>query len=260
MSTDNRNIFNVLGTAIGALNLESAKALIIQWLSADGIRRTACVTGVHGVMESLRNVEIKRAHNQADLCVPDGMPLVWLGKLHGHKEIGRVYGPDLMLKILELSALKGFTNYFYGGKEGVAEDLKDKMQKRFPGLKVSGTYCPPFRELNETEEKEILEQINKCQPDFLWIGLSTPKQELLMARWKEKGIKAKVMIGVGAAFDFHTGRIKQAPDWIQNIGMEWFFRLCMEPRRLAPRYLENIPAFLFHIILQLTKLRKYPTV
>ena len=249
---------NVLGTKITTLNMHSALEFIDNRLKENKFGYYVCATNVHGIMESLKYPKVKEAYNQADVCVPDGMPLVWLGKLHGHKEIGRVYGPDLMLKLLELSASKGFTNYFYGGKEGVAEELKKRMQERFPGLKVIGTFCPPFRELNEKEEKEIMEQINKCQPDFLWIGLSAPKQELLMARWKEKGIKAKVMIGVGAAFDFHTGRIKQAPKWIQKMGMEWFFRLCMEPRRLAPRYFRNNPVFLFHIFLQLTNIRKYP--
>ncbi|MFC1497329.1 WecB/TagA/CpsF family glycosyltransferase [Verrucomicrobiota bacterium] len=248
---------NVLGTRIAALNMETMPNLVSRRLESDKYGGYICVTNVYCIMECVNNSEVRSAYNQACLCVPDGMPLVWLGKLHGHKEIGRVYGPDLMLKLLELSAERGFTNYFYGGKEGVAKDLKIKMQERFPGLKVVGAYGPPFRELKDNEEKEIINEINAVRPDIIWVGIGTPKQDLLMYRWSQKGVNVKIMIGVGAAFDFHTGRVRQAPVWMQRIGMEWFFRLCMEPKRLIPRYLKNNPAFLWHAFLQLTGLRKY---
>jgi N-acetylglucosaminyldiphosphoundecaprenol N-acetyl-beta-D-mannosaminyltransferase len=131
------------------------------------------------------------------------------------------------------------------------------MSERFPGLRVVGTYYPPYRPLSPEEEATVIAEINALKPDFLWIGLSTPKQEIQMAALRGK-VKAKVMLGVGAAFDFHTGRVSQAPAWIQRAGFEWLFRLCMEPRRLASRYLRNNPLFLFHIVLQITGIRAYP--
>lgn len=249
---------NVLGTGICVLNMTSALHAIKNCLQQEhAAGNYVCVTGVHGVMEGLRDPDIRRIHNQAALCLPDGMPLVWIGRMRGHREIGRVYGPDLMLRLLCLAAENGYTNYFYGGNEGVADELGVRMLRRFPALKVAGAYCPPFRPLTETEESEIIAGINKVKPDILWVGLSTPKQEKLMYFLREK-VHAGIMIGVGAAFDFLTGRLRQAPVWMRKAGLEWFFRLCMEPRRLAGRYLRNNPAFLLHIFLQTAGFRGYP--
>ncbi len=248
---------NVLGTQVSVLNLVEAVNLIEFWLQSQRVGRYVCVTGVHGVMEGLRDVGIRMIHNRADAVVPDGMPLTWLGWWHGYRDMNRVYGPDLMLAMLEVSAQKGYTNYFYGGKAGVADDLGNRMSERFPDLRVVGTYSPPFGPLSPLEETAVLAEINALKPDLLWIGLSTPKQEILMAAFSGK-VQAKVMLGVGAAFDFHTGRVCQSPKWIQRAGCEWLFRLCMEPRRLAGRYLRNNPLFLAHVFLQMTGLRSYP--
>jgi N-acetylglucosaminyldiphosphoundecaprenol N-acetyl-beta-D-mannosaminyltransferase len=171
--------------------------------------------------------------------------------------MNRVYGPDLMLRMLEISARSGFTNFFLGGAEGVAEDLRQRMATRYPGLEVVGTYCPPFRPLTPEEKSEMIGLINSLRPDLLWIGLGAPKQDLFMAEFQGI-VDCKIMIGVGAAFDFHTGRVKQAPRWMMRAGLEWLFRLCTEPRRLGPRYLRNNPAFLWHILMQQTGLRRYP--
>ena len=249
---------NVLGTRIAVLSMPAAMDLIGRWLGETTTGRYVCVTGVHGVMESLRRPDVKQAHNLASACVPDGMPMVWVGRSRGHRTIDRVYGPDLVLGLLEESAAKGHTNFFYGGAEGVADDLAARMQTAFPGLQVAGTYCPPFRPLNQEERHHLIDVVNEQRPDLLWVGLSTPKQELFMAEFKDQ-LKVKVMIGVGAAFDFHTGRVRQAPRWMMRAGLEWFFRLCMEPRRLAPRYLRNNPAFVWHLFLQQTGLRSYPS-
>jgi N-acetylglucosaminyldiphosphoundecaprenol N-acetyl-beta-D-mannosaminyltransferase len=237
--------FDVLGTGVTAVNLSGTVTQVDQWIQSPEFGHYVCVTGVHGVTEGMRNPAIQRIHNEADAVVPDGMPLVWLGRRQGHPSVGRVYGPDLTLAILEQAARLGWTSYFYGGAPGVADELKVRMEAKFSGLKVLGTFCPPFRPLEPAEETAILAQINRLQPDLLWIGLSTPKQEILMARWKAVAIRAKVMLGVGAAFDFHTGRMRQAPPWMQHSGLEWFFRLCMEPRRLGPRYLRNNPVFVW---------------
>jgi len=248
---------NVLGTLISAVNMDSAINIISSWIEQSNTNHYVCVSGVHGVMESLRNPEIKKIHNSADMCVPDGMPMTWIGWLYGKKTMNRVYGPELMQKLLEKASLKGWRNFFYGGKPGVAEELAKKMQQKFPGLIITGTYSPPFRPLTVTEENEITARINAHPPDILWLGISTPKQEKQMWEFKNK-LKTKVMIGVGAAFDFLTGRLRLPPAWIQKIGMEWLFRMLMEPHRLAPRYLRNNPLFLWHILLQLGGLRKYP--
>ena len=248
---------NVLGTRIAAVNMEAAVDLIDTWISQEDTGRYVCVSGVHGVMESLGNPEIRAAHNGASACVPDGMPMTWVGRFQGHRSMDRVYGPDLMLRMLELSAERGYTNFFYGGAEGVADDLKARMEHRFPGLKVIGTFCPPFRPLSSEEKGRVISNLNRLMPDLLWVGLSTPKQELFMAEFHEE-LRVKVMIGVGAAFDFHTGRVRQAPRWMMRSGLEWFYRLCTEPRRLAPRYLRNNPAFIWNILLQHLGLRKYP--
>jgi N-acetylglucosaminyldiphosphoundecaprenol N-acetyl-beta-D-mannosaminyltransferase len=248
---------NVLGTRIAPFNLETAVEQIDHWISLGETGRYVCVTGVHGVMEGLRDSEIRRVHNTADACVPDGMPMTWVGHLRGFRAMDRVYGPDLMLALLALSAQKGHTSYFYGGNEGVADELKARMTDRFPGLEVVGTYCPPFRPLTEDERPHLIEEVNRLKPDLFWVGLSTPKQEIFMEESRNE-LKAKVMIGVGAAFDFHTDRVSQAPRWMMRSGLEWFYRLCTEPRRLAPRYLRNNPAFIWNILLQQSGLREYP--
>lgn len=248
---------NVLGTRVDALDMPRAVARIEGWIHAAETGRYVCVTGVHGVMEGLRNRRIRAIHNRADAVVPDGMPLSWLGWSQGYRDMNRVYGPALMLALLERSATQGYTNYFYGGKPGVVEALADRMTRRYPGLKVVGTMTPPFRDLTAEEEAHAVETINRARPDLLWIGLSTPKQELRMASLQGR-VTAKVMLGVGAAFDFHAGGLRQAPHWLQRAGLEWLFRLCMEPRRLAGRYLRNNPLFLWHLLLQATGARAYP--
>jgi len=247
---------NVLGVGLSVLNLSTALAAI-----ADAVhtRRKGyiCVTGVHGVMEAQDNPAFKKILNAAYLCTPDGMPMVWMGKLNGHREMSRVYGPDLMLDVCAWSETSGCRHFFYGGGPGVAELLSEKLRAKFPKLQVVGCYTPPFRPLTPAEESGLQEQIRLAQPDILWVGLSTPKQEKFMDQYLSK-LDVTLMMGVGAAFDFHAGKISQAPKWMQRSGLEWFYRLCKEPRRLWKRYLRNNPLFLLGIAGQLTKLRRYP--
>jgi N-acetylglucosaminyldiphosphoundecaprenol N-acetyl-beta-D-mannosaminyltransferase len=215
------------------------------------------VVDVHCIVQAHRRPDVRQAYNSADACVPDGMPLTWVGRARGHRRIGRVYGPDLMIGLLEKSSQNGYTNFFLGGAEGVAADLKSMMERRFPGLQVVGTLCPPFRDLTDTETQDMISTVNAVRPDLLWVALGAPKQDLFIRKY-HKIFESKVMIGVGAAFDFHTGRVPQAPRWMMRLGLEWFFRLCVEPRRLGPRYFRHNPAFLWHIFLQETGLRHYP--
>jgi len=247
---------NVLGVGISVLNLPAALTAI-----ADAVRDRRkgyiCVTGVHGVMEAQADGAFKSILNQAFLCTPDGMPMVWAGKLGGHREMRRVYGPDLMLEVCAWSETSGARHFFYSGADGVADLLAQKLETRFPKLKVVGTYTPPFRALNAEELRELQSRISAARPDILWVGLSTPKQEKFMAEYLPQ-LEVTLMIGVGAAFDFHSGRVKQAPRWMQRSGLEWFYRLCCEPRRLARRYLRNNPLFLLNGLAQLTRLKKFP--
>ncbi len=249
------DVVNILGVPIAAINMEMAVRIVDDWIAGGGSTYIT-VTGVHGIIESQRDPAVREAHLLAGMCVPDGMPTVWLGRCRGHGSMTRVYGPDLMLAVLDASVRRGHTHFLYGGKEGIAESLKERLSERFPGLRIVGTYCPPFRELTEAEEREVARLVEEASPDVLWVGLSTPKQELWMARHLGR-LKAKVMIGVGAAFDFHAGLVRQAPRWMQRAGLEWFFRLCMEPGRLWRRYLFNNPIFVWKAAGQLLGLRHY---
>jgi N-acetylglucosaminyldiphosphoundecaprenol N-acetyl-beta-D-mannosaminyltransferase len=237
---------DVLGVGVSAINQEVALSEIGRWI--DGREKHyVCVTGVHGVMESQRDPELLAIHNSSGMTTPDGMPLVWCARYAGAESVGRVYGPDLMLNVAEASVDRGWTHYFYGSAPGVPETLTDNLTARFPGLKVVGTHSPPFRELTADEVAETASEMNRLAPDIVWVGLSTPKQEKWMARFRPL-LDVPVIVGVGAAFDMHAGRIPQAPPWMQRSGLEWAFRLSKEPRRLWQRYLYNNPVFIGRIL------------
>ncbi len=246
---------NVLGVGVSAIDMAQALDTIECWL-ARREQHYVCVTGVHGIMESQRDEALRRIHNRAGLVTPDGMPLVWLSWLNGRSHVERVYGPDLMLTCCERSVARGYRHFFYGGGEGVARRLADRLCSRYPGLNVVGTGTPPFRPLSAAEDQAIVREINGAGPDIIWVGLSTPKQE----RWMDAHVghlRAPVLIGVGAAFDFHAGLKKQAPRWVRQSGFEWLFRLATEPRRLWRRYLRNNPAFIGRVLLQAAGLAHY---
>lgn len=247
---------NILGVGLSAIDLDQAVNHIGGWIESRS-PHYVCVTGVHGVMESQRDEELRRIHNRAGLVTPDGMPMVWLSRLHGHRHVRRVYGPDLMLRLCEVSQRTGWRHFLYGGAEGVAELLAERLTARFPALAVAGTYTPPFRPLTPEEENEVAERIAAARADLVWVGLSTPKQERWMAEHVGR-LAAPVLLGVGAAFDFHAGLKRQAPGWMQRAGLEWLFRLLTEPRRLGRRYLSNNPRFLYLVLLQGLGLRRYP--
>jgi len=237
--------FDVLGVQVSAIDIPTATDEIGRWIEQRE-RQYVCVTGVHGVMESQSDAELLAIHNQSGLTTPDGMPMVWAGKWAG-LPIERVYGPDLMLALCERAVEEGWTSYFYGGAEGVPERLAQKLTARFPGLRVVGTYSPPFRPLSPAEDVEIVERINAAAPDLVYVGLSTPKQERWMAAHVGL-LHAPALLGVGAAFDIHAGTLRQAPRWMQRSGTEWLFRLAVEPRRLWRRYLSNNPRFAVRLL------------
>lgn len=237
---------DVLGVEISAINMAMAVEAVVGWVQSND-RQYVCVTGVHGVMESQRDRDLVTIHNRAGLTTPDGMPMVWAGKVAGATWMERVYGPDMMLSLLAEAEARGWSSFFYGGGPGVPDQLVERLKERFPGLSIAGTYSPPFRPLMAEEIGAITDLINGSGAKLVWVGLSTPKQERWMAELRPR-LHAPVLLGVGAAFDFHAGRLRQAPAWMQKSGLEWLYRLIHEPRRLWKRYLTNNPRFVVAIL------------
>jgi N-acetylglucosaminyldiphosphoundecaprenol N-acetyl-beta-D-mannosaminyltransferase len=246
---------NILGVGISAIDMDEALAQIAGWIDRREANYVSVCT-VHTVMECQASPTMRRAVNGAGLATPDGMPLVWLGRSKSGRDVQRVYGPDLMLKLCELSAQRGYTHYLYGGAEGIPELLADRLTTRIPGLRIVGGYSPPYRALTAEEDAADVERINASGADVVWVGLGTPKQDLWMASHRDR-LSAPVLIGIGAAFDFHTGRKPQAPRWMQRSGLEWLFRLLTEPRRLWKRYLINNPLFIALVLLQALGILRY---
>lgn len=201
-------------------------------------------TGAHGLVEAHKDQNFKQVLTDFHINLPDGMPAVWVGRMKGAKQMRRCYGPDFFRALMMASADLPIQHFFCGGKEGVAADLQKVCASDFGNSKVVGVYCPPFRELTHEEMQGLGQQIEASGAHIVWIGLSTPKQERFAMRLREYA-KTRYIITVGAAFDFHTGRVRQAPKWMQNMGLEWFFRLLMEPKRLYKRYLEIVPKFIW---------------
>ncbi len=246
---------NILSVGISAITMRRALDTIHTWI-AQRTPRYVCIFTVHSVMECQRNERLRAIANRSGMTTPDGMPLVWLSRLRGHRDVSRVYGPDLMLALCEESIEKGYRHFFYGGAEGVADELAARLTERYPGLQVAGTYSPPFRSLTEDEDRQVVDLINRSGADIVWVGLGTPKQDFWVADHVGR-LEAPVLLAVGAAFDFHSGRKRQAPRWMQRAGLEWLFRLLTEPRRLWYRYLVLNPLFIALVTLQLLGLRRY---
>lgn len=240
-----KNMVNldVLGVKVSAINLSDA-CFLIENAVAQNKKIYICTCPVSTIMECRKNETVLRSVNSATLATPDGMPVVWLGKIKGYNNIGRVYGPDLLLEICRISGKKNYNNYFYGSSSRVLEMLQKKLKNKFLDLPISGAYSPPFRELTKNEDDEIVKMINNSNSDILWVGLGSPKQDIWMMEHRDK-INVPVMAGVGAAFDFISEEKKQAPKWMRKTGTEWLFRLLSEPKRLWKRYLLGNPLFLY---------------
>ncbi len=241
--------------AVDAINLPHAVAQLAQWVE----NRTAtyvCIRDANGVILCQDDPELSAIHARAGMVTPDGMPLVWMLRWQGEKSVDRVYGPDLMTEVFKDASLRAARHYFFGGGEGVAQKLAATLAGRHPGLCVAGTATPPFRDLTAEEKAGVADTINRADGQIVWIGLSTPKQERLMAELSRM-IPHAVLIGVGAAFDFHAGLKPQAPLWMQRSGTEWMFRLATEPRRLAGRYARTVPRFLWLAFAQWIGLKRY---
>jgi N-acetylglucosaminyldiphosphoundecaprenol N-acetyl-beta-D-mannosaminyltransferase len=233
----------ILGVGVSTVDMKSAISEIRRWIG-EGERHYVCVTGVHGIMESQRDPELKQIHNRSGLTTPDGMSTVWAAHFVGARTTTRVYGPELMPELCQRGAAEGWRMYLYGGAPGVPEELEAQLEEIAPGLSVVGAHSPPYRDLSADEDAQEIERINRAEPDIVWVGLSTPKQERWMAAHRSV-LDAPVLIGVGAAFDLLTGRVKQAPPWMRGHGLEWAYRVLQEPRRLWRRYFDAIPRYVW---------------
>ena len=246
---------NILGVGISTINMNDAVGLS-DALIRSGNKSYICVTDVHTVIEAQSDAALRSTLNRSFLTTPDGVPLVWIGRMLGHRRLRRVYGPDFLIEMCKVSAQRKYRHFFFGGKPGVAQSLAAKLTERFPGLEIVGTYTPPFRPLTRDEEQELEQMVEEAQPDILWVGLGSPKQEKFMAQFCGK-LDVKLMVGVGAAFDIHSGAVKEAPQWLKNMGLQWLHRLVLEPRRLWRRYSICIPSFIWGISLQFLGVRRF---
>lgn len=240
-------MINVLTIPFFDRDIPAAVELVLNEIvtgAAKGQNHCISASGAHGLVEAHKDPAFRQLLQSFYLNLPDGMPVVWIGRLKGARQMQRGYGPDFFKTMMIRSAELPVKHFFCGGKEGVAEELKQKVGERFGNHRVVGTFCPPFREMSDAELTDLGQTISRSGADIVWIGLSCPKQEKL-ARRLAAFTQTGFLVAVGAAFDFHTDRVKQAPRWIQQSGLEWLFRLLMEPKRLYKRYFEIVPRFIW---------------
>jgi N-acetylglucosaminyldiphosphoundecaprenol N-acetyl-beta-D-mannosaminyltransferase len=242
---------DVLGIGVHAVNMAKAVQRSLELLDSGG-RGYVCLTGVHGVMESQDDPRLRAILNRAYMCLPDGTPTVWIGRLQGHCNMSRVYGPDYMLEMCRESQERGDRHFLYGGAPGVVEQLAVRLRQRMHRLNIVGTFTPPYGPLNAEEENRLTGIVARSKPDIFWVGLSTPKQEHFMATYLDR-LDVKLMVGGGAAFDLHAGLRPDAPQWVKHCGLQWLHRFAQEPSRLGPRYLKHNPRFLRQICRQMLR-------
>ncbi len=240
--------YDVIGTSVHAVQFDDVILILEQWIAEGKQAHFVSVANVHVVTEARRNASFREVIEATDLCVPDGTPLIWVGRRHGYPLRRRVYGPDLLIEFCRSTAHRGYRHFFYGGAPGVADNLAQQLQTKFPGVAIAGTYSPPFRPLTPEEDAGAVRMINEADPDVLWVGLGAPKQE----RWIYEHLpvlRVPAVLAVGQAFDIHSGRVRPAPAWMANHGLEWLYRLVKEPRRLWRRYLVYNTEFLCYLLL-----------
>ncbi len=238
---------SILGVEVAAINkdwlIDFTKSHVRE-LSGDYI----CVANVHTTVTAFDDKEYMAVQNGGIMAIPDGGPLNTLGRRRGAKGMSRTTGPGYMEEVLRLSVENGWTHFFYGSTQDTLERMKVTIERDFPGIQIAGMYSPPFRPLSADEDAKIVEIINVASPDFVWVGLGAPKQERWMA--DHQGRVKGLMVGVGAAFDYLSGRIKRAPKWMQNSNLEWLFRLFQEPKRLTKRYVETNSKFIWNAVIR----------
>jgi N-acetylglucosaminyldiphosphoundecaprenol N-acetyl-beta-D-mannosaminyltransferase len=239
---------NVAGVWISKADYAGVVRTVRGWIAESrrrpgGPARYITVTSVHGIVTARRDVEVRRILNEAVIATSDGMPVVWAMRSFGVRDQQRVYGPTLMLEMCRDAAAQGHRIFLYGSSPQCIEKLRENLLAKFPSLPIAGAYSPPFRPLTPEEDAEVVRMIRDSKADIVFVGISTPKQEKWMAAHVES-LPGTIMVGVGAAFDFHAGLLRQAPAWMQRNGLEWFYRLCVEPKRLWRRYVLETPRFL----------------
>lgn len=236
--------YSILDTPISATTIDEVCHKVECWRN-DERGRFICIRDVASLMTIRNNRDLRELHNDASIVTPDGMPLVLLGKLKGNA-VERVCGPDLMEVLIKRSSTSGLKHYLYGGKDGVAQKIIEKFEAELGMNCIVGYETPPFRPPSSDEQIRTIEKIRKSGADVVWVGLSSPKQDVWM--WENYRSLSQTLIGVGAAFDFHSGSVKRAPKWMQSLCLEWLYRLMQEPRRLYRRYLVLAPLFLFSLV------------
>ncbi len=255
-ASSDRTSFQVLGVRVQAVQISDVIAQMENWIGHRQRTHYIAVTDMHTIMEAQDDPGFRAVLAEADLVVPDGMPLVWCACLRGHALRRRVYGPELMLTFCRQTTAKRYRHFFYGGDSGVPERLAAFLRQACPGICIVGTFSPPFRPLSPEEDVHIVEVIHRAGPDVLWVGLGSPKQEKWMREHRDR-LNVPVLVGVGAAFDFHAGTKRQAPRWMREHGLEWLFRLFQEPRRLWRRYLVHGSQFVFYVLLEFLGVKKF---
>jgi N-acetylglucosaminyldiphosphoundecaprenol N-acetyl-beta-D-mannosaminyltransferase len=243
------DFFAVLGVRFAAVQISDVIARIEEWIAERRRTHYICVSNVHSVVESQRDARLKETLNTSDLNVPDGMPIVWLGRSKGYNLPRRVYGPDLFQEFCSETQAKPYRHFFYGGAPEVVKTLVTNLKQTFPQLQVAGHFSPPFRSLTAEEDLRVIEMVNAAAPDVLWVGLGCPKQEFWMRAHRES-LSVPAIIGIGQAFNIYAGSVRQAPRWMREHGLEWLFRLQQEPRRLWQRYLVCNTEFIVRLALE----------
>ncbi len=246
MSRQALKTVNILGVNVCVVNLRQA-CLFVEECIKHKKKTYVCVAPVSTIVDCQKDPEYNKIINGAGMVTPDGIPVVWLGKLKGEKGMERTYGPDLMLSLCQLSEKEGHRHFFYGGRPETNSLLARKLQGLFPKMKIAGSFAPSLMAKGQLEQGDVLRRIDDARPDVLWVGLGSPKQDYWMHRHRDH-LDVPVMVGVGAAFDFIAGTKPQAPPWMRNSGLEWLFRLCCEPRRLWKRYLIGNTQFIYYCL------------
>jgi N-acetylglucosaminyldiphosphoundecaprenol N-acetyl-beta-D-mannosaminyltransferase len=255
-SQESVSSFSVLGVRIEAVQIRDVIGCLETWIREKSKSRFVAVCNVHMVMEAHRDHRFMEILNSSGLTVPDGKPLTWLGRHSGFKLNRRVYGPDLFQDFFLVTRDRSYRHYFYGGHQDVTARMIERLRQRIPEIEVAGYYSPPYRTLTEEEDRRVVEQINQSHPDIVWVGLGCPKQEHWMYEHRDS-LKAPVMVGVGQAFNIVAGTLKQAPTWMREHGLEWLFRLLLEPRRLWKRYLVYNTMFVYYVAIELLDFKPY---
>ncbi|MCF7907817.1 MAG: WecB/TagA/CpsF family glycosyltransferase [Candidatus Omnitrophica bacterium] len=245
---------SILGTKLNIIQIPGVIDIMERWIKEVETGNYIVIANANDVMMGRKYQAVNQSINESSLSVADGISLVWAARVQGRHLERRVYGPDLMLEFLKTSCHKEYSHFFYGSDPDTLKTMVDKIKTKFPQIKISGFYSPPFRKLTDSEDEAVAKMINQSCPDVLWVGLGCPRQQLWMHEHRDK-LKVPVMAGVGAAFDFIAGTKLQAPQWMRNNGFEWLFRLVTEPKRLWKRYLVGNFIFLWLYLKELVKIK-----